>query len=165
MKKVISILAAVLLIALSVVPAFAESVDSPTAPRPNYIVTIVDVEGGSATFEYVTEVDNDGKQTIKLVATTEDGYEFTGWTINDVVIEGQPVLEYVINSDVTVTPAFVKKGETKPTTPAKTDDKVVDNGDKSPKTGEDFAAYAILAVSAIALAAVVTVAKRRSAQK
>ena len=62
MKKVFAIaIAAVLLIAVSVLPAFA-SVDSPGATKANYVIHIIDNDGGHAVKEYKTDVDEGGIQ-------------------------------------------------------------------------------------------------------
>ena len=51
MKKVLAITVAVLMLALSAIPAFAESIDSPKATTANYIIKFPgddDIVGGHA---------------------------------------------------------------------------------------------------------------------
>lgn len=187
MKKVISILAAVLIISLSVMPAFAESVESPSPTKGNYNVTIVEVpdEGGSASFTYDTPIRDDGYQTITLSAVPEDDYEFAGWTISGEGGNGgtasiKPALLAVfgganpsdsdlksaeltidINHDIVATAKFQKKDGS---TPSKDDSKkTIDDGSKSPQTGaNDVVTFAILSVIALALVSTVVVVKKTS---
>ena len=80
MKKVLSIaIAAVMLIAVSVLPAFADSVNSPGSSKANYVIHIIDYEGGHAVSEYKTDVDESGKQTVAITGIPDEGYEFTKW--------------------------------------------------------------------------------------
>ena len=89
MKKVFAIaIAAVLLIAVSVLPAFA-SVDSPGATKANYVIHIIDNDGGHAVKEYKTDVDEGGKQTVVITGIPDEGYEFSKWEITgDYVPQG-----------------------------------------------------------------------------
>ena len=176
MKKVLTIAVAVLLIAVSVMPAFAAGVDSPGATKANYVIHIIgDGEGGHVVNEYKTDVDENGKQTVVITGIPDEGYEFTGWEIEgDYVPQGDMTdaeLELIISGDIDVKPNFKKTStdDTTATTETKavpTEKKVIDDGSKSPQTGSsDGFAYAILIVSLIALSAVVIVAKRRSTDK
>ena len=164
MKKVISILAAVLILSLSVVPAFAESVNSPAPTKGNYNIKIDPTDGGSATFEYESEIDEDGNQKIKVHAIPDDGFEFDGW-----VVDGGNVTGDLSDPDATLKPTCKKKGVTP--TEAPTEKKSspsdkgshVDNGSKSPQTGSnDVVTFAVLSVVALALASAVVVAKKTS---
>ena len=96
MKKVIAILAAVLLIVVSSVTAFAEV--SPTAPV-KYKVEVEAKTGGTASSN--TQVIQIGDQVI-LIASPDSDYEFTGW-----VIDGK----YEIISGDLNSPYLVIKGE------------------------------------------------------
>lgn len=176
MKKVLTIAIAVLLIAVSVMPAFAANVDSPDATKANYVVHIIgDDEGGHVVKEYKTDVDEDGKQTVVITGIPDEGYEFTGWVIDgDFVPQGDLTdaeLELIISSDIDVKPIFKKTStdNTSDTTDTKvvpTEKKVIDDGSKSPQTGSsDGTVVAILIVSVLALGAVLIVAKRRSTDK
>lgn len=166
MKKVISIAVAVLLIALSVMPAFAESVTSPKATTANYVIYIdEDAEGGKVVYDFETSVGEDGKQTVVIHGVPNEGYEFSSWTIDgDYVPSGSlsdADLELVIAGDIKVHPVFVKAGE--PATKAPDQPKQTDDSSKSPKTGTDTAVpYVVVTLAVAALAAVVFTAKRRA---
>lgn len=184
MKKVISILAAVLIISLSVIPAFAESVESPSPTKANYNVVVIPTEGGTATYTYDTEVKDDGTQTVTIHAVPDEGYEFVRWDIEGATPRGgtpeDPDLTFLIGADITVTPHFVKTGEaeTQPATkggdekgttpeggkPSPSGDKsYVDGGSKSPQTGSnDVVTFAVLSVVALALVSTVVIAKKSS---
>lgn len=169
MRKAFAIAIAVLLIAVSALPAFAEVVTSPHATTADYIITIPeDIEGGSVVAEIKSDVDEDGNQVVVIRGVPDDGYDFAGW-----VIEGEFVphgdltdaeLELLISSDIKVVPSFVKKGQpASPTTPG---EKQIDNGSKSPQTGSsDTVAYVVLFTSVAALLVTVAVVKRRSANR
>ncbi len=167
MKKVLSLAIAVFVLSLSVLPVFAESFTSPKATTADYIIRFDDVDGGHAVAEYKTEVGEDGKQTVVITGVPDDGYDFVQWVIDgDYTTVGKltdKTIELVISGDIHVKPAFAKKGEAA-TKPAG-GEKVVDNSSKSPQTGSSGMAYAVFFVSAAALIAVVTIAKRRSAEK
>ena len=173
MKKVFAIaIAAVLLIAVSVLPAFADSVNSPDATKANYVIHIIDDDGGHVVKEYKTDVDEGGKQTVVITGIPDEGYEFSKWEITgDYVPQGDltdPTLELIISSDISAKPVFVKtQPGTDSTTATKSEEpKNIDYGNKSPKTGSsDGAVVAILIVAVLALGAVVVVAKRRSTDK
>lgn len=175
MKKALTVAIAVLLVALSVLPAFAESVQSPTAKPTKYVVTVdTSAGGGSADVKYEGEIGPDGMQKILLTASPEEGFVFLGWSIagsyTPVGKLTDATLEVIASGDLTVVPTFAKKGspeETKPFVPSEPGgDKSKDTGSKSPQTGsQDAVAYIILGVSALAVAAVVVSAKRRSAKK
>ena len=170
MKKVLAISIAVLLIALSAIPVFADDVDSPKATKSNYIIHIPDdIEGGTATFEYVTDVGDDGTQTVIIKGIPDEGYDFSNW---DITGDYTPIggtdgneIKLVISGDITAVPKFVKSGAPA-TTPVPTPSKAVDDSSKSPKTGsDDTAVWFILLGSAAVLVAVGTIAKRRSVNK
>lgn len=171
MKKVIAILAAVILVSLSVMPAFAATVNSPEPTRANYNVVINVVEGGSGTYTVIKNVDENGEETIQLSAITNDGYEFTGWTLVAGDATGDlsdPNATFVIKSDVEFTPNFKSTGvepTTSKVTPTNkpTPGKDVDKGDKSPQTGSNDAfAFVALSVVALALVSTAVIAKKTS---
>lgn len=160
MKKTLAILVAILLVALSITPAFAESVDSPRPTKANYQITIVPGSGGGGNydFDFVTPVDDNGKQTVHFIAKPDDGYEFKGWTFEgDYTTIGNLTdleIDLIVSGDIKATPVFAKKGETTPTTPA-TPAKT-DTSTKSPKTGANdyvFAGIALLAVMGLLVVA------------
>lgn len=176
MKKLLTVAIAVLVLALSVVPAFA--VESPTAKPTSYVITFVDDAGVHGTATYETQIGEDGTQKVTISANVDSGYNFTGWVIEgsyttDGTLDGNP-LGLTISSDLTVythgketgttdsTGATGATGSTKATTPGKK----TDDGSKSPQTGsQDTMVYIVLGLSAAALMAGVIVAKRRSSEK
>ena len=171
MKKIAAAALALLLIVFSALPVFAESIDSPDATKTNYIIHIpTDIDGGTASFEYVTDVGDDGTQTVIIRGVPDDGFDLTGW---DIVGDYTPVtdltqseIKLIISGDIDVKPVFTKKGAPATTSPVPSPTKVVDNGSKSPKTGSGDGIFWVLFLgSAAALAAVVTIAKRRSVNK
>lgn len=169
MKKVISILAVVLILALSVMPVFAESVNSPKATLADYNIIIVPGEGGggTGTYIYITGADDDGHQRVRFVATPDNGFKFTGWEFNgNYTTDGdlsQDTIELDITSDISATPKFepttTEPGATE--TPKPTGKPVVDDGSKSPQTGSStVVVLSILALCAAAGAAALAVAKK-----
>ena len=172
MKKVLAITVAVLMLALSALPVFAESIDSPKATTANYIIKFPgddDIVGGRAVAEFVTGVGEDGSQTVVISGIPDEGYAFTGWTLdgNYEIVEGDltsAVIKLIIFSDINATPQFTKNGEPVPAT-TQAADKQVDNGDKSPKTGSnDILAYTLIALSVIGCGAA-SVALVKTAKK
>ena len=173
MKKLLTVAIAVLVLALSVVPAFA--VESPTAKPTSYVITFVDDDGVHGTATYETQIGEDGTQKVTISANVDSGYDFTGWVIEgsyttNGTLDGNP-LGLTISSDLTVythgkktgtTDATDATGSTKATTPGKK----TDDGSKSPQTGsQDTMVYIVLGLSVAALMAGVIVAKRRSSEK
>ena len=155
MKRTLAILVAVLVIALSAIPAFAAEVDykSPAPTIANYQITIIPgTEGGSYDFEYKTPVDDDGNQTVHFHAKPDEGFEFTGWTF-----EGNytPLgnltdteLDVIVSGDIKATPNFKKIGSSETT--EKKDTKI-DDSSKSPKTGTNYVYVGIACVALIGL--------------
>ncbi len=168
MKKLLAITIALMLAAISVLPVFAENIQSPSvAPMPPVIKVIDDPEKGHVVIDRDKEVDPDGKQKVTITGVPEDGYEFEGWDIEG---DYEPigkltdrVLELIAKGDLTVKPRFVKKGESG-TEPAGSSEKVIDDSSKSPQTGSSATPYVVLFTSVAALFAVVAIAKRRSAK-
>ncbi len=162
MKKTLAILAAVLLIALSAMPAFAAEIYSPQPTIANFEVKIIPDPngGGSYDFDYVTPVGDDGTQVIHLSATPYDGYTFTGWTIDGKYTTNGKLtdteLDLTISSDITATPVFTKNGEEAKTagTPTK-----IDNSTKSPKTGS--VDYIFAGIASIAVVGILFITKKK----
>lgn len=159
MKKILAVTAAVLLIALSVIPAFAANIDSPTAPHGNYQITIVPGPGGGGDYDFVTGVDDDGNQTVHVIAKPNDGYTFTGWTIEgDYKTNGKLTdaeLDLIVHGDIKLIPNYSKNGENV------TPDTKVDNGTKSPKTGYSASTIVALSLCSLAVVGLVFVARKR----
>ena len=150
MKKTLSILIAVLLIAFSVTPAFA--VESPKPTTANYQITIIPGDGGGDfNFDYKTPVDDNGNQTVHFSANPDDGYEFAGWTFEgDYTLLGDPSnpeIDVIARGDIKAYPKFVKIGSKDKGTD-KTPEKV-DTSSKSPKTGSADYVYAGIAFVAL----------------
>lgn len=150
MKKVLAVLFAVLLIAVSAVPAFAA--ESPSGTY-SYNVDVVPSDGGSAKTDIKTDVDDKGN-TITIATITvvvEDGYEFDHWTIDGAYTTDNKLTDkeitLVLSSDVTVTPSFKKIGSTDATTSATT--VTTDKTSTSPKTGSsDVAVFSVILLAA-----------------
>ncbi len=149
MKKTISVVVALVILALSAMPAFA--LPSPTASK-EYNIIIHKTEGGSGT--YTTKIDKDGKHA-KIIAHPKNGYEFVKWIPKGKYeIDGKltdKTLSILLKSDVEFTPVFKKKG----TSSSSVSPSVSQNDSPvSPKTGDSNAMYfffGTLAALAIAL--------------
>lgn len=152
MKKAVSLLFALIILAFASVPAMA--LPSPTASK-DYKVIIHNTDGGTGT--YTKEVDEDGRH-VTVVAHPKKGYEFVKWKIKgkydledgDLTDEELTVL---MNSDLEFTPIFKKVGSksTESKTPVKS------NGSPtSPKTG-DTSVFFIFTGIALLLAAMTAV--------
>lgn len=147
MKKIMSVVLALILVSVMSVSAFASV--SPTAPVEK------DYDGGTVTYEKDPDKDNE----YTFTATSKDGYNFIGWEIEgnyEIVsgsLDGSPITirlpSGVTFEDVYVEPVF-KKVKDKTTT-KKDDDK------KSPGTGDSMA----LAVLAVAALGGIVVSKKR----
>ena len=170
MKKTLTILVAVLLIALSVTPAFA--VESPKPTTANYQITIIPGDGGgSFDFTYKTPVDDDGSQTVHFTAKPDDGYEFAGWTFEgDYTILGDPSnpeIDILAKGDVKAYPKFVKTGSGSNSGGSKSEggsensagkDTKVDTSSKSPKTGSPN--YIYIGIASVALIGLLFITKK-----
>lgn len=153
MKKTLSVLVAVIILALSAMPVFAADDDnpSPTASK-EYNVIIHKVNGGSGT--YTIDKDEDG-QHATITAHPKNGYEFVKWIVN----KGKYELEdgdltdeeftILLKSDVELTPVFKKKG-TSSTSSGSTISVSQNQSPTSPKTG-DNTMYFVIALSTVAV--------------
>lgn len=146
MKKTLSILVAVIITALSLMPAFA--VVSPTASK-EYTIVVHNNEGGSGS--YTTNTDKDGKHAT-IVAHPKNGYKFVKWIINGkYVIEkgdlNSKTLRLLLKGNVVATPVFkkIKTGSKTTGSPV-----AVNRSSTSPKTGDNTLYFAI-GISAAAL--------------
>ncbi len=147
MKKIITVLIAVVMIALSVVPAFA--VISPTAPDIEYVVIVIPTEGGDGSYEFTTEIDENGEQHVVIKPIPTPGYTFTHWEIEGPYTTDNKhtdeIMDLIITGDIIVTPYYEKDG-VPATTPVDTD-----TSDKSPQTGSsDAVVYAVMLLSLVA---------------
>ncbi len=146
MKKTVSIIFAVLLIALSAFPAFA--VDSPQASTYRYDVEVVPTVGGIGTYNYIGGINENGEEEVQLSATPNAGYIFDHWEIsgpyrtNDSLTDGD--ITIFISGDAKATPYFKKQGSS--TVETGTVNK--DGSGTSPQTGSnDFIPYAVMLLS------------------
>ena len=191
MKKALTVLIAVLLIAVSAMPAFAESVNSPTPTKGNYNVNIsVGEDIGTVTYDFVSGVDENGNQQIHLHIDLKDGEEFGGWVVDgyvdgdlskpdtiltiskDAVISVKTKDEEPTNAEPETTPEPTKSGSDdngnkgdngSKGSSGSSGGKVVDNGSKSPQTGSnDVVTFVAFSALALALASAVVVAKKTS---
>lgn len=153
MKKIVSIMFAIMLIALSAVPAFAAV--SPTAATYKYTVEVIPTEGGDGSYEFTSDIDEDGNQHVHITPKPNPGYEFDHWEIDgDYTTEDKLTdaeMDLVITGDITVTPYYSKDGSVQTGTVSK------DTGSTSPKTGaNDFVPYVVMMLSVLACGAAVT---------
>lgn len=179
-SKIMAILFAVVLMAISCTSAFAA--ESPTGGKAVNVV-VTPSEAGSAKYEVVSEVGKgpNGGTLIAISPVANDGYTFTEWTITgefffnsgsfysaDAVIEAF--------GDITAVPNFTKSGSSDATSPSATtaaatsgsssgsSTSVVTNTSKtSPQTGTT--PVLPIAVSAIALASIGAVIVSRKLSK
>lgn len=160
MKRTLSILVAVLLVALSVMPAFAKN-PSPTASK-EYKIVVHNNEGGSGT--YTTKVDKDGKHAT-IVAHPKNGYRFVKWIINGKyeITKGDlnsKKLTILLKGNVEATPYFVKNGQKS----AGSKSVIVNDSPTSPKTGDNSLVY-IITLSSLALVAFIALGIKLAASK
>lgn len=161
MKKLISIAVVALMLVFSVVPAFAAS--SPEVTTYKYSVTVVDTTGGAGTFEYTSDVDDEGRQTIHLKPQPQEGYVFSHWIIDGAyVAEGDLTdaeLDLIISGDVTITPVYVKAGSQDATDATVATSATIseDTSKTSPQTGSNnVAPFVVIILSLAACGAVAT---------
>ncbi len=145
MKKFMAVLFAVVLIAISCVPAFA--VASPIGTY-EYHVTVIPTGGGDGSYEFTSSIDENGQQKVHITPVPNQGYTFDYWVIegsyttDDKLTDSE--MDLVITSDITVTPYF-KKASTGNTPGAVTTDK----NPTAPKTGSsDLPVYTLIVLAA-----------------
>lgn len=153
MKKTLSIMVALIILAVSAMPVFAAP--SPTASK-EYKIIVHNNEGGSGT--YTTKIDKDGKHAT-ITAHPKNGYKFSKWVIKGKyeIDEGDLTskkLKILLKGDVEATPIFTKIG-TKSTTPG-TPSVIRNDSPTSPKTGDYNIShlFMVLALAAVPFAAV-----------
>lgn len=160
MKKVMAVMAVLLVLALSVFPAFAEEATRVPSPSGglNYTVTIIPTEGGTGSYAFTTEI-VDGKQGVHLDAIPNEGFSFASWDIQGSYTvtnldSATGAMDIVISSDIVCTPYYSKPGDTPGETIVPSATAKIDNNTTSPKTGNTDTTMVVM----IALAAVLTVA-------
>lgn len=140
MKKVFSVLVAVLILAVSAMPVFAAP--SPTASK-EYKIVVHNNKGGSGT--YTTKVDKDGKHAT-ITAHPKNGYKFEKWVIKGKykIVNGDLTskkLTLILKGDVEATPIFTKKGSK---SSGSTTHISRNTSPVSPKTGDNTLYFAIM---------------------
>lgn len=135
MKKVVSILVAVLIVVFAAVPAFATEVISPSGDL-KYEVTVHPSEGGTGDWKFTTDIDKNGVQWVHIWAEPYPGYTFDHWDLVGDYEMGEynytdGVLNIAIKSDLDCYPYFKKTGTTEVATATAS----VDTGSTSPQTG------------------------------
>lgn len=152
MKKISAMLVVVLMLMISMVPAFA--VESPQATTFKYEVIIIPSDGGDGTFDFVTDIDENGDQHVEIVAKPKPGYEFERWEIEGPYTPNGSLtddkLDITIRGDVIVIPYFKNaQGQ------VETGTINIDHSPTSPQTGaaNDVLPYAIIILSVAACGA------------
>ncbi len=150
MKKVLSVLFAVVMLTAVLAVAVAATEYPSVSVRDYYVVEVTADGDGTATAETVTPQKGD---TTKLIARPGDGSEFTGWTFEGEFewVEGGPNSPVIVirpKGDVKFVAHF--KGASRDTTPT------------SPTTGYNTAAViaVMTAVLSVSVAVVVCTGKK-----
>ena len=155
MKKLVSIMCAILIIVFATVPVFAanDPVYSPvatTAPGSlEYTVIVIPTGGGDGSYEFTTDIDENGNQSVHIVPKPNPGYTFDHWEIEGPYTTDNKLtdaeMDLIITGDITVTPYFIKDGEVETGTVSK------DGSTTSPQTGaNDMLPYAVIMLSVLA---------------
>lgn len=161
MKKLFSAFIAVLIVVISMVPAFA--VVSPQATTRKYQVIVIPPAGGDGSVVYESDIDDEGNEHIKVEATPDPGKEFDHWEIEGPATPNgsltDPKLDITVFGDVKITPVFKDKNGQLVTGTVN-----VDTSGKSPQTGANDAipfAIIFLSVAACATAGVMLVKSKK----
>lgn len=162
MKKTFSIISVVLILLLSVVPAFAATDGTVRSPHGDDAFTVIihPTQGGTGDWYYTTEPAADRSVGVHIYAIPNEGYTFDHWEVKGSYTANQsysylntakisvPVLaktdangnddalgalDLTISGDVEATPYFKKTG----TDEVATGTPKADDSSKSPKTGTD----------------------------
>lgn len=173
MKKVVSLLIAVLVLACSVVCVSAEV--SPTATTVTTTITIdavaVPDNAGTVTpdigdpVEYV--IGSDG--TVTLVASSMEGFKFSHWefvTGEFEIIEGSLTSSTIVilpkgDANVRAYANFVEEDKDV-TEPSSKPASKPDDDDKSPQTGDNTAVYAVMGAVVLMLGFAVVALKKKA---
>lgn len=163
MKKLISVAVAMLMIAISVMPAFAAI--SPQSTTRKYEVIVVPSDFGDPEYEFTTDIDDDGNQKVHIRPNPKPGYVFDHWEIDgDFVPVGELTdedLELIIRGDITVVPHYIKIDTSEPATGTIN----VDNSGTSPKTGSNSVAPYVIVILSLAACGTVFVKLATSKKK
>lgn len=174
MKRVVSIIVALLLMMCAIASVSAEVSPTASAPKDEIIVDAIPVPdiGGNAT----PDINNPGKveiesgEEITLTATPKDGYKFSHWEfvfgefeiISGTITSTTIVIKPTGSSDVRAYAHFVKE-DVDVTVPSSGTVPTPDDDDKSPTTGENSAVIvACASVITVALAVVIFMKKKQT---
>jgi len=179
MKRVISILVALLLMCCAVASVSAEISPTASTAKDQIIVDAIPVPdiAGNAT----PDINNPGKvqinsgEVITLTATPKEGYKFSHWEFafgEFDIIEGSTTTSTIVikpkgDSDVRAYAHFIKEDE-EPSVPSSGTVPQPDTGATSPTTGETLVSnnsvvYITCAVMFVALVAMAVVLKKEKA--
>lgn len=173
MKKIVSVLFAILMVVFATIPAFAaeDSVESPvatTAPATTfkYEVDVIPSEGGDGSYEFTTDIDEDGEQHVHIIPKPNPGYTFDHWEIDGSYKTDNKLtdseMDLIISGDIKVTPYYKKSGSS--TVETGTVNRDVNK--TSPQTGaNDVLPYAIIMLSIAACGASVVMLVRTNKSK
>lgn len=150
MKKIVSLMLALLLVACASVVAFAAG--SPVQPDTEFDVTVSNANSSNGKVEKV--VNEDG--TITLTVDVTDGATFSKWIISGdyEIVEGSltsTTITIKASADLKVEAAY--EGETTTTAAAVVDDSTGESP-VSPKTGAPVASVAVVLFAAAGVAVV-----------
>ena len=173
MKKIVSVLFAILMVAFATIPAFAaeDSVNSPvatTAPATTfkYEVDVIPSEGGDGSYEFTTDIDENGEQHVHIIPKPNPGYTFDHWEIDGPYKTDNKLtdseMDLIITDDIKVTPYYKKSGSS--TVETGTVNKDINK--TSPQTGtNDVLPYAVIMLSIAACGASVVMLVRTNKSK
>ena len=170
MKKIVTVLVAIIMVAMAAVPAFAvESPVATTSPQTTtykYYVEVIPSDGGDGKYEFTTDIDEEGRQHVHIIPKPNPGYVFDHWEIEGSYTTDNKLtdeeIDLVITGDIKVIPYFRKPGSS--TVETGTVNK--DMSDTSPKTGSnDVLPYAVMMLSIAACGAGVVMLVKTSKSK
>lgn len=174
MKRVVSIIVALLLMICAVASVSAEVSPTASTPKDHIIIDAIPVPdiGGNAT----PDINNPGKvdiesgETITLTATPKDGYKFSHWEfafgefdiVSGTITSTTIVIKPTGSSDVRAYAHFVKE-DVDVTIPSSGTVPTPDDDDKSPTTGENSGVIvACASMITVALAVVIFMKKKQT---
>lgn len=174
MKKVVSLLIAVLLMVCAVVSVSAEiSPSASTVVDKTITIDAIAVPDNAGTVtpgvdspvEYVVGTDG----TVKLVASSMEGFKFTHWTFvtgEFDIIEGSLTSSTIVilpkgDNNIRAYANFVEEGEDV-TVPESKPVEQPDDDNKSPTTGEPVAVYTVMGAVVLMLGVAVVAFKKKA---
>lgn len=170
MKKIVTVLFAIIMVAMAAVPAFAaESPVATTSPQTTtykYHVEVIPSDGGDGKYEFTTDIDEEGNQHVHIIPKPNPGYVFDHWEIDGPYTTDNKLtdeeMDLIITGDIKVTPYYKKAGSS--TVETGTVNK--DISGTSPQTGSnDVLPYAVMMLSIAACGAGVVMLVKTSKSK